>query len=223
MDRHGTFPGRVPGVSTVGHREPRRDRLRRASAASHEDFEARLAAAGCFDSLDGYARYLAAVAPLYVALEGTLDVAGIGRLLPDWARRRKAELFAADLRALSAAGANVPAPCPAPEDGLPPRWHAGAALAALYVLEGTTRGGTVPARRVRRFGLTRERGAASLAPCGPARGAMWRGFLGVFEGAALTPEEADLGSRAVAVFALFAARVPAPVTATPLRPHPVRA
>lgn len=199
----------------------RRDRLRRATGAAHAALEARLEAGGCFDSLHGYARYLGAMAPLYAALEDALHDAGAGRLLPDWPRRRKAGLLRADLCALGAtapaiargalgAGAGVAAP----------PWHAGAVFAALYVSEGATLGGAVLARRVLRLGLTRERGAAFLDPYGPDRGAMWRGFLGILEGAALTPgEEEELGPRAAAVFALFATRIAAPAAA-PLRPEP---
>lgn len=219
---HGpSAPGGGRGATRVG---PRRDRLRRASGVLHQDLEARLEAAGSFDSLDGYARHLGAVAPLYAALEGTLDAAGAGRLLPDWPRRRKAGLIRADLRALGATETDAGLPHRASDAGLPKPWHAGAVFAALYVLEGATLGGVVLARRVLRFGATRERGAASLDPYGPDRGAMWRGFLDALEGAALTPEEeADLGPRAAAVFALFAARIPAPALAAPLRPSPVPA
>lgn len=212
-----------PGAATTG---PRRDRLRHATGTLHGGLETRIEAAGSFDSTDGYVRHLDAVAPLYAALEGMLDAAGAGRFVPDWPQRRKAGLIRADLRALGAAtGTDVPVPCPASGAGLPltPR-HAGAVFGALYVLEGATLGGAVLARRVLRLGLTRERGAASLDPYGPDRGAMWRGFLGALEGAALTPEEeGDLGPWAAAVFALFAARIPAPAPAALFRPRPVSA
>jgi len=215
-------PGHGPGAAAAAR--PRRDRLRRATGALHEGLEARLEAAGSFGSTDGYARYLGAVAPLYAALEGTLDAAGAGRLLPDWPRRRKAGLIRADLRALGAAGTDVPDLCPGSGASLPQPWHAGAVLAALYVLEGATLGGAVLARRMVCLGVTRERGAAFLDPYGPDRGGMWRCFLHALEGAALTPEEeGDLGPQAAAVFALFAARVAAPAPAAPLRPAPVSA
>lgn len=234
MTAHGSdLPRHGPGGSPAGNRRPRaadggrgaagvgprRDRLRRASGVLHDDLEARLAAAGCFDSLDGYARYLCAIAPLYAALEGMLDAAGAGRLLPDWPRRRKAGLIRADLRALGVAGTDTRVLHPILDAGLPEPWHAGAVFAALYVMEGATLGGAVLARRMLRFGATRERGAAFLDPYGPDRGAMWRGFLDALEGAALTPEEeGDLGPRAAAVFALFAARIAAPAPVALLRP-----
>lgn len=231
--RGSALPRPGPGGSTAGDRRPptsdggrgvagvgpRRDRLRRACGVLHENLEARLEAAGSFDSLDGYARYLGAVAPLYAALEGMLDAAGAGRLLPDWPRRRKAGLIRVDLRALGAAGTDVSSPCRALEADLPPSWHTGAALAALYVMEGATLGGAVLGRRMLRFGVTRERGAAFLDPYGPDRGAMWRGFLDALEGAALAPEEeGDLGPRAAAVFALFAEQIAAPAPMALLRP-----
>ncbi|MDO9713311.1 biliverdin-producing heme oxygenase [Paracraurococcus lichenis] len=189
----------------------RRDRLRRATSAQHAALEARLEAGGCFDSLDGYARYLGAMAPLYAALEDALHAAGAGRLLPDWPRRRKAGLVRADLRALGARAPAIARVASGAEAGaMAALWHAGVVFAALYVLEGATLGGAVLARRVLRLGLTRERGAAFLDPYGLDRSTMWQGFLRALEGAELTPEEeGDLGPRSAAVFDLFAARVAA--------------
>jgi heme oxygenase len=180
----------------------RRDRLRRVTAAAHLALEAVVEASGAFDSLASYARHLRALLPLHATLEAALDAAGAELLLPDWPRRRKAELIEADLRRLGVAPpAGDTAPVPRIEG------H-GAALGALYVLEGQTLGGAVLARRAAALGLTRLSGAAFLDAYGTERGAMWRGFLAALETAPLAPgEEAAMEDAAAATFAAFAARL----------------
>ncbi len=194
-------------ASHLGHAicpETRRQRLRRTTRAAHEALEARLARRGAFDSVDGYARYLAAVLPLQLALEWRLDMAGAGTLLPDWPRRRKAGLIREDLRAL---GRAVPDGIATPAGPLAGAWGAGTALGVLYVLEGATLGGAVLGRRMAELGLARGRGASFLDPYGPDRPAMWRRFLGVLEDTALPGvEEARLAEAAHATFAAFEAR-----------------
>jgi heme oxygenase len=88
---------------TPSRRGRRHQGVRRATAAAHAALDATLRGAGCFTSVQGYRRYLGAVAPAYAALEATLDAAGAGRLLPDWPRRRKLGLIHAELRGMGAA------------------------------------------------------------------------------------------------------------------------
>ncbi len=188
--------------------QPRRGRLRAGTAEAHRRLDHLLDSAGCFASLDGYRRYLRRIAPLQAALEGALEAAGAEALLPDWPRRRKASLIAADLRAL---GGPPPAPLPRPFPGLA-GWRAGDVLGTLYVLEGATLGGAVLARRLGDLGLRRERGGRFLDPYGEERGRMWRLFLEALEETPLAPkEEAALLPRARAVFALFVEQVAAPL------------
>lgn len=87
----------------------------------------------------------------------------------DWPRRRRAELFAADLAALGApASAAVPA--------LPPVPGTDDALGRLYVLEGSTLGGTFIDRHLADLpGLAGVR-IRAFSPYGPDTGAMWAGY-----------------------------------------------
>lgn len=186
---------------------PRRDRLRAATAAPHAALEARSDAAGHFDGIDGYRRYLHRMLPLYATLEAALDIAA-PPVLADWPRRTKAGAIQADLAVLDS---DAPAEGRLPLVGpLLPPWGPGTALGVLYVLEGATLGGAVLARRMTAHGLTRERGGRFLDPYGPARAALWRGFLAALEDAVLPPaEDVALLPAALATFGLFAARLDA--------------
>jgi heme oxygenase len=197
-----------PGPPLSVRPAPRRERLRAATAALHADLEARSEAAGHFDGIEGYRRYLRRMLPLYAALECALDTAA-PPVLADWARRAKVGAIRADLAALDA---DAPAEGPVPLIGVLARpWGPGTALGVLYVLEGATLGGAVLARRMAAHGLTRERGGRFLDPYGPARGALWRGFLAALEDTALpAAEEATLPPAAAAAFGLFASRLDAP-------------
>jgi heme oxygenase len=86
----------------------------------------------------------------------------------DWARRRRSALFAADLAALGDAGA----------PGLPDLPHVEGtdeALGRMYVLEGSTLGGTFIDRHL----ATLPRGGvrvSAFSPYGAETGAMWHAF-----------------------------------------------
>jgi heme oxygenase len=189
----------VLGGTGRGYQDSRRhERLRSATAAAHRGLEAILGKSGCFASASGYRRYLQAVAPLYAALEATLDAAHAALLLPDWPRRRKRALIPAELRTGTPGEHLVLDP--------PSAWSAGDVFGALYVLEGATLRGAVLARRLRDLGALASRTACLLDPYGSERGAMWRAFLERLEAVILTRQgEAALCPRAVATFALFAA------------------
>ncbi|MGY2004505.1 biliverdin-producing heme oxygenase [Blastococcus sp. SYSU DS1024] len=87
----------------------------------------------------------------------------------DWVRRRRAALFAADLAALGA-----PVPAGAPE--LPAVTGTDEALGRLYVLEGSTLGGTFIDRHL--AALPRLAGVRirAFSPYGQDTGAMWAGY-----------------------------------------------
>ncbi len=162
--------------------------------------------AACFASAEGYRRYLLVVAPVYAALEATLEAVDAARLLPDWPRRRKLGLIRADLRAfgpvpgepdrlLALTGADG-----APASG----WCAGDIFGALYVLEGATLGGALLARAMRGMGVLASGAACLLDPYGAERGVMWRAFLARLEGVTMSHwQEEALCARALATFSLF--------------------
>ena len=89
-----------------------------------------------------------------------------------WAERRRAHLFAADLAALSA----VPAG-PVPTPSLAPVRDTDAALGRLYVLEGSTLGGVFIDRHLATLPQLAGTGPLrAFSPYGQRTGAMWHGY-----------------------------------------------
>jgi heme oxygenase len=149
--------------------------LRTATAVEHEQVETTL---GLMDHRLGRDRLVAVLARLHAfwtAAEAGLDA--WARHWPAdaetvaWSRRRRAHLFAADLRALGGEADAAALPeLPAVED-------TDQALGRLYVLEGSTLGGTVISRHLATLptlGPGVRLGAFS--PYGPETGAMWHAF-----------------------------------------------
>jgi len=88
-----------------------------------------------------------------------------------WSRRRRAHLFAGDLRALGAAPTAAPGPdLPAVED-------TDQALGRLYVLEGSTLGGTFISRHLAALpALGQDVRLHAFSPYGTETGAMWHAY-----------------------------------------------
>jgi heme oxygenase len=149
--------------------------LRTATAVEHEQVETTL---GLMDHRLGRDRLVAVLARLHAfwtAAEAGLDA--WARHWPAdaetvaWSRRRRAHLFAADLRALGgeADAATLPE-LPAVED-------TDQALGRLYVLEGSTLGGTVISRHLATLpALGPGVRLDAFSPYGPETGAMWHAF-----------------------------------------------
>jgi heme oxygenase len=149
--------------------------LRTATAVEHEQVESTL---GLMDPQLGRDRLVAVLTRLHAfwtAAEAGLD-AWAGRHPGDaetvaWSRRRRAHLFAEDLRALGAEPDTGARPeLPAVED-------TDQALGRLYVLEGSTLGGTFIARHLATLptlGPGVRLGAFS--PYGAETGAMWHAY-----------------------------------------------
>lgn len=154
--------------------------LRAATASAHAGVEAlpamvRLTSpAVC---LADYRRYLAALAPLYGALEPAL-YAALGQHLPpghraDLGLRPKLPTLH---RELASYGLTVPMP---PPDPPPPSLSA--AVGGLYVLEGATLGGRVVARHLRRYlGVALQAGGL-LDFHGDDASAAWKRFGGLLD------------------------------------------
>ena len=109
----------------------------------------------------------------WAAAEGDLD-AWAGRhpadaAAVDWGRRRRAGLFAHDLHALDATGGTA-------RPHLPHIHSTDEALGRLYVLEGSTLGGTFIDRHL--AGLPQLAGVRlrAFSPYGSETGAMWHAF-----------------------------------------------
>jgi heme oxygenase len=147
--------------------------LRTGTTAEHEDVERTLDLLDPSLSRDRLAEVLDAMHGFWRAAEDGLD--DWAARCPDdaervqWPRRRRAALFAADLRALgSTASGRVPP--------LPPVPGTDEALGRMYVLEGSTLGGVFIDRHL--TGLPELAGVTvrSFSPYGSETGAMWAAF-----------------------------------------------
>ncbi|WP_448612049.1 biliverdin-producing heme oxygenase [Geodermatophilus sp. URMC 60] len=149
--------------------------LRTATAVEHEQVESTL---GLMDPHLGRDRLVAVLTRLHAfwtAAEAGLDA--WARRSPadaetvDWSRRRRAHLFAEDLRALRA----EPPVGASPE--LPPVEDTDQALGRLYVLEGSTLGGTFISRHLATLPtLGPDVRLGAFSPYGGETGAMWHAF-----------------------------------------------
>jgi heme oxygenase len=149
--------------------------LREGTATEHEAVERAL------DLLDPdlgrprLARVLARLHGFWLAAEAGLDDWAVrfpaDAQAVDWSRRRRADLFAADLGSLGAVGGPELA---APD--LPRLPGTDEALGRLYVLEGSTLGGVLIDRHLAALpGLSDVR-VRAFSPYGADTGAMWHTF-----------------------------------------------
>jgi heme oxygenase len=149
------------------------ERLKTETRPAHDRIERALDIEGRLGSPAAYRALLTRFYGFHAAWE-PLAEAALGD--PAFFReRRKAGLLACDLRALGLSeGEIVRLPvC----DRLPAMPSPAAALGSMYVVEGSTLGGTIIARLVeRRLGLSAEAGCAYFRSYGPRVGAMWRAF-----------------------------------------------
>ena len=152
------------------------DVLRRLRTATAEDHERVEAALDLMDPGLDRGRLVAALTALsgfWRAAEAGVDAwaarsAADARQV-DWARRRRAHLYSADLRAL---GADDTSPTP----HLPPVPGTDEALGRMYVLEGSTLGGTFIDRHLAGLaGLSGVR-LRAFSPYGERTGSMWAAY-----------------------------------------------
>jgi heme oxygenase len=178
--------------------------LRTATAAEHEQVESALALMDPELRRDRLVAVLGRLHAFWSAAETGLDE--WARREPaaaetvDWARRRRAHLFADDLRALGAASA------PAPDPGLPAVGDTDQALGRLYVLEGSTLGGTFISRHLATL-PTLGPGArvGAFSPYGTETGAMWHAYRRVTRERVAAGGDADrLVGAAVTTFGALA-------------------
>lgn len=188
-------------------RAARRDRLYAATAEAHAQLETQTAQRDFWADVSGYKRYLVAFAQARHQAERD-----VWRVAPDLAAAFLDEtvLTALEGDLLDFGFDPTVVRQPRREDGEP--WAAaevapaGAALGALYVLEGSNLGATVVRRRVAALGLTDRYGARHLA-AQAARVRRWPLFVAHLNAAALSDaEDAAATDMALRVFALFSAR-----------------
>jgi heme oxygenase (biliverdin-IX-beta and delta-forming) len=160
----------------AGHARDRGDvlrRLRTATAAEHQDVERTLDLLDPALDRDRLAEVLGRMHGFWVAAETGLD-AWAARSPADaedvgWTRRRRAALFADDLRALGH-GSTTAAP------RLPAVAGTDEALGRLYVLEGSTLGGAFIDRHLASLPHLSGVRVRAFSPYGSETGAMWAAF-----------------------------------------------
>ena len=184
-------------------------RMRSATAVEHERVEAALDLMGADLGLPRLTAAMTALHGFWRAAEAGVDAwaarfAADARRV-DWARRRRADLYAADLRALGG-----PAGAPAPD--LPPVGDTDEALGRMYVLEGSTLGGTFIDRHL--AGLPALSGVRlrAFSPDGERTGAMWAAYRrATREHVAAGGDAERVVEAAQTTFAALADRVGAPL------------
>jgi heme oxygenase len=166
--------------------------LRAATADLHAAVDARFS--GSFESVATYAAFLAALASALVPLERALEASGIGRALPDWPRRRRADVLLADLAIL---GATLPALAQPPDVRGEARQ-----FGVAYVLEGSRLGGKLLLRRALGHADPSVRAATGYLSQGT--GDLWPSFIAQLDTSPAVrraPAEAIAGARLA--FSLF--------------------
>jgi heme oxygenase len=157
----------------------RRFALKTATDTAHQHVETIIRAAGMFDTVAGYKRYLRASWRLRVQHEEQLDRCGAAEVWPEWPGRRIASLVAQDLVDVGLSPAQPP-----PQ--LDANLSRSELLATLYVLEGSSLGARVLVRLVSVLGLSATCGARHLqAQAGDTTS--WRSFVTTLETAPVAP------------------------------------
>ncbi len=148
-------------------------RLRTGTADEHEDVERTLDLLDPALGRDRLAEVLRRMHGFWRAAEAGLDGWAAARPAEAdalrWPRRRRAALFAGDLRTLGAKPA-MTAP------SLPPVAGTDRALGRLYVLEGSTLGGTFIDRHLASLPHLADVRIRAFSPYGGETGAMWAAF-----------------------------------------------
>lgn len=159
-------------------------RLHTDTREAHEDVEHMVDLPASLSSRERYTRLVARFHGFHAAFEPA-----VSRSLDDerfLGPRRKLALLRADLLALGFSDAQAAA---LSTPSLPPVPSRSAALGWLYVIEGSTLGGAVIARRAeRQLGLTAATGCAYFRSYGDAVGAMWTAFRAYAEAGVPSPE-----------------------------------
>jgi heme oxygenase len=137
---------------------------------------------------DHYRQFLAAQAAAYIPVESALDRSRAAAVLPDWERRRRADLLRSDLRDLDADYESLPTPVFA---------NPAAVLGAIYVLEGSRLGGAMLKRGLRPDLPARFLGAAGEPGA-------WRRLAARLDDGLAEPDMLDAATGAAReVFGLF--------------------
>lgn len=156
------------------------DQIRAATCAQHQDLEDRLDIFGRIATLQGRRDLVVGFHRLHHGLETAVEpwIADLPGL--EFEARRRTNRLVADLASLGVVETKT---------GVPPPTlgSVGAALGAMYVLEGSALGGRVIQKRAS-TGDADLTGLSFLDPYGAALGERWRSFLGILERETATPQ-----------------------------------
>lgn len=151
------------------------DVLRRLRTATAEDHERVESALDLMDPGLDRSRLLAALTALHgfwCSAEAGLDAWAAGSPADarrmDWDQRRRAHLYAADLRSLGGS--------PRPVPDLPAVRDTDEALGRMYVLEGSTLGGTSIDRHLAGLPALSDVRLRAFSPYGDRTGSMWAAY-----------------------------------------------
>lgn len=173
------------------------ERLKQATHQAHQSLEGLLIPAmKQVRNTSGYAQLLHLFYGFYHPLEIQLAPYG-ATALPDFAQRRKSDWLLEDLAALGENAENIPL-----ATELPQITNIAQAMGAMYVLEGSTLGGTHIAKMLaQQLQLTEGKGLAFFTGYGPVTGSMWKAFIQTLNAMPFTEAaEAQLFAAANATF-----------------------
>lgn len=156
------------------------DHLKRATRDDHEAIEKQVDLSRCATEPQYYVqvlqRFLGFVAPMEGALQ---EVAGIAAIVPDLSSRMRTGLLQQDLLTLGHDGEDIAnlRRCRV----LPEVCSVAQALGYLYVMEGSTLGGQIIARRIQEAGVVSPLACAFFRSHGAQVGPMWKRFSAALE------------------------------------------
>lgn len=145
-------------------------KLKESTRHQHETVEGTVDVMSNMFKLEDYKRLISKFRAFYSAFEPTLPYAELKAAGLDYDQRRKLHWLEADAKVLGLGEVET-------FDDLPDVSSLPKAFGSLYVVEGSTLGGSVIARHLNQhLGLTPENGGSFYASYGPMIGPMWKQF-----------------------------------------------
>lgn len=158
--------------------------LKRSTAEQHHLLDGLVSRLGCFDDLDGYGRWLAAMHGFYDRIEQALAGHDATAIIGPARMRERIDALAADLADIGVRGRGAPA-------HMSLRIADGSEmLGVLYVTEGASLGARLLVARAEALGCDEQRGARFLSA--EARStASWRGVMAALQAADAEPGQLE--------------------------------
>jgi heme oxygenase len=170
----------------------RRSSLRAATSDLHRQLDD-LVAVLDLTRPEHYGRFLQASASALIGVETLLDKAGVVRLLPDWAQRRRTDAVLHDLESMHLTAQPYELRRALPSDA--EMWG------MLYVLEGSRMGARLLLKRVLSSANMHLQSATAYLAANDAT--LWRTFVDQLEKAPAAADQSATNAAAVYTFAIF--------------------